>query len=543
MNSPIKSYQYGVLLGAIILLAFVLRFFRLDYHDYHNDEVISILASRPPLPRIFWSLPAYSIHPPLFYLLLHLWMGLGEQLLTLRLLAVLIGTANIALLALLGRAIIQDWRVSLVAAAFMAVSPAQIFYCQQVRMYPLLVFAVLVTTLLALWAWRKGGWTRWGATSLAVAMGFYTHFYAPFSTLALNGWAALVSLHQQHIAWGRWAGLVAAQGVGLALFLPFLPQMQENVVAAKERFWLAGNTLFDWLMTLAEHTNGTTLILGEKSAGPLRTFAGVLVLIVGVVVVIFTLIESVRLARRFPNERETWFLLHALLWSPIVIATTISLTIKPILISRYLIGISIPLSLMMAWLVVRFWRVRAVQHLALLFGASLVISLALLYTQPRWQNGAIQVAHWLADNQQPGDAIVLTYWYSYDATAFSHPELEDTYIAPGPAYDVPFWVRRISYIGWKTPWHVQPVAHIAPRYQRIFFLQSIHNPDFAYHHEHNKAWLEEQGWVVMQRDFADGTQLSVYEMGQGESHTSGLSRRPVQYAGSSPRQPRSWGDQ
>jgi uncharacterized membrane protein len=514
MNRPIKSYQYGLLLGAVILLAFVLRFYRLDYHGYHNDEVISILASRPPLPRIFWSLPAYSIHPPLFYVLLHLWMGLGEQLLTLRLLPVLIGTANIALLALLGRAIIQDWRVSLVAAAFMAVSPAQILYCQQVRMYSLLVFVVLVTTLLALWAWRKGGWLRWGATSLAVAMGFYTHFYAPFSTLALNGWAALVSWHQRHIAWGRWAGLVGAQGVGLALFLPFLPQMQENVAATKERFWLAGNTFFDWLMALAEYTNGATLILQEDAAGPLRTLAGVLALIIGVTVVIFTLIKSLRLARQFPDERETWFLLHALLWTPIVIATTISLSIKPILISRYLIGISIPLSLMMAWLVVRFWRVRVVRRLALLFGASLVVSLALLYTQPRWQNESIQVAHWLADNQQPGDAIVLTYWYAYDATAFAHPELEDTYIAPGPAYDVPFWSQRISYIDWNTPQHIQPVAHIAPRYQRIFFLQSIYNPDFAYHHEHNLAWLEQHGRLVMQRDFADGSQLSVYEIGQ-----------------------------
>lgn len=543
MNRPIKSYQYGVLLGAVILLAFVLRFFRLDYHDYHGDEVISILASRPPLSQIFWSLSSYSTHPPLFYVLLHLWMGLGEQLLTLRLLPVLIGTANIALLALLGRAIIQDWRVSLVAAAFMAVSPAQIFYCQQVRMYSLLVFAVLVTTLLTLWAWRKGGWFRWGAASLGVAMGFYTHFYAPFSTLALNVWAALVSWQQRHIAWGRWAGLVAAQGGGLALFLPFLPQMQNNVAAAKERFWLAGNTFFDWLMALAEYTSGATLILQKDAAAPDRTLAGVIVLIIGVAVVLFTFIESVRLARRFPDERETWFLLHALLWTPIAIATTISLTIKPILINRYLIGISIPLSLMMAWLVVRFWRVRAVRRLALLFGASLIVGLTLLYTQPRWQNASIQVAHWLAENQQPGDAIVLTYWYAYDATAFAHPELEDTYIAPGPSYDGPFWSRRISYIGWKTPRHIQPVAHIAPDYKRIFFLQSIYNSDFAYHHGHNLAWLEQHGRLVMQRDFADGSKLSVYEMGPGESHTSVLSRRPVQYAGSSPRQPRSWEDQ
>lgn len=516
-----SAHRHTLVLGAIVLLALGMRLFRLDYHDYYGDEVISILAARPPLPQIIGSIAAYSTHPPLFYMLLHFWMVVfGEHLPILRLLCVLIGTIDVVLLYALGRIIIADRRVALIGALLFATAPPQIFHSQQIRMYPLLVFAVLLTTLLAVQAWRHGYWLLWVATGLAIGIGFYTHFYAPFSALALNGWAILMSWRERRIGWDRWVGLVGAQGVGFLLFLPFIPQMQQNVSRARKLFWLAENTPFDWMVALVEYSNGIPLLLPENPSWSPRYLVGVGILIIGTIAIGSVLFQSIRIVQQSPRGFEAVSLLHCLIWIPIVLATLISLTIKPILMSRYLIGIAIPIALLFAWVVVWGWEKRKLRMLLFLFFGSLPITLVLLFTMPRWQNESIQVTHWLANEQQSGDAIVLTYWYTYDAMAFAHPELgATTYVAPGPSYDQAFWESRFSYLKWNSPQHIQPVSRMASQYRRIFFLQHIHNRDFAYHHEQHIAWLEHHGTRIMQRDFPDGTQLLGYVMHGGHRDT------------------------
>jgi len=90
------------------------------------------------------SIADYSVHPPFYYFVLHFWMGLGEDLYTIRLLSVLISTACIPCIYLLGREILSS-PGALVAATLMAIAPFQIFHGQQARMYPLLTLLVLAT--------------------------------------------------------------------------------------------------------------------------------------------------------------------------------------------------------------------------------------------------------------------------------------------------------------------------------------------------------------------------------------------------------------
>jgi hypothetical protein len=82
--------QPAIMLPLLTLLALVLRLYKLTYWDYWDDEVISTFAARASPADILFSIADYSVHPPFYYLVLHFWMGLGEDLYTIRLLSVLI---------------------------------------------------------------------------------------------------------------------------------------------------------------------------------------------------------------------------------------------------------------------------------------------------------------------------------------------------------------------------------------------------------------------------------------------------------------------
>ncbi|NJN67418.1 MAG: hypothetical protein HC884_12250 [Chloroflexaceae bacterium] len=500
---------------ALTLLALGLRLYQLSTHSYWDDEIVTSIAARPPVGTIFWSSSTYSPHHlPLYYIIVHLWMSLGDGLVMLRMPSVLMGTACVPLLYLLGRELLPA-PVPLIAAALLAVSPNQIVHSQQARMYPLLTLVVIIATLLFLRAWRNGGWLRWLWFGLSMMVGFSTHIYAPFSLLAFPVWALLDSLRQRRFEASRWVGLIAAQALGVVAFLPLVPGMLHTVASTKQPFWIASNTPFDWMPALIECTSGATFIMQAYRDHPVRDlffFVGLGSMVVGATAVLLTLWYSVREARRDPAERPTWLLLHALLWTPVAVATFISLTIKPILVSRYLIGISPPLLLLMAWMVVRCWRVRGVRVLALLFAASVGAVLVFVYPDAPRPNQRVALVTSLIEQQEPGDAIAYGHWHLFDTSFAFYPDAEDVYVLPGPAQDVAFWSRRVAYMGWNYPDHIQPVSEFAPRYRRVWLALNIYDYDFEHHRQVHQSWLEQHGRLVERVVFDEGTTVWGYEV-------------------------------
>src|SRR5207248_4339625 len=83
--------------------------------------------------------------PPLYYLLAHAWLALGDDEAVLRTLSALLGALAVPLLGLLGAALFER-RVGLLAAALLAGAPAHVFYSRDARMYPLLTLLLLLAT-------------------------------------------------------------------------------------------------------------------------------------------------------------------------------------------------------------------------------------------------------------------------------------------------------------------------------------------------------------------------------------------------------------
>jgi 4-amino-4-deoxy-L-arabinose transferase-like glycosyltransferase len=499
----------AVAVALLTVLALALRVYKLGYYAYFDDEIITTFAARVPIAEIFRSLTANDTHPPGYHILLHLWRAVfGESLVALRLFSVVTSAACVPLTYALGRRLAGS-AAGLAAATLMAIAPFQIFHAQQARMYPLLALLVLLATLLFLAAWQRGGPLRWLAFGAVAAAGLYTHIYFPLSLLALDLWALGDAYTRPRWKRGRWAGLLAAQALATLAFAPYLPQMLFTVRGVVRTFWINTNTPLDWMFDLVSLANNATLATLPGFAAPLWFLGATYV--PAVAALILALGYSVREARRRPAERPAWALLHLLIWTPIVVATAISLTIRPILLDRSLIGISPALFVVMGSMFARYWRRRPVQIVGLAFGLSCFAILAHTFPATPQPNDLIRTADYLARAARPGDAIAYVDWQPFDAAALSHPQQPDVYVMPNPFTPAEYWRARMRLMRWHTPANVQPASEFGPRYRRVWLVYTLFTAELDYHKAVDQAWLEQHGRRVERVVFEKAVVL-LYEL-------------------------------
>jgi len=133
------------LLLLILLVSAGLRCYRLDYQSFWNDEIITYDDSKHQLSRII-SNPYDPNIPPLYYLITHFIMDLGDKEWILRFPSVLFSVLSVFLFYL----VLNNWlgrKHGLMGALVMALSPFHIWYSQEARPYALLI----LLSLLSLW--------------------------------------------------------------------------------------------------------------------------------------------------------------------------------------------------------------------------------------------------------------------------------------------------------------------------------------------------------------------------------------------------------
>ncbi|NIO71640.1 MAG: hypothetical protein GTN71_22070, partial [Anaerolineae bacterium] len=268
----------GLLL--VLLLATVLRFYRLDGQSLWADEGNSVALAGRSLAEITYG-AAYDIHPPLYYYLLHFWVRpFGTSEFAVRSLSAVIGILLVGLTFLIGRRLFDPW-VGLVAAFLSAISPFQVYYSQEARMYILLaaLSALSIYFLLrfmeaeAADTGRQQPLSLWaGFYILATVLALYTHYSFPFVLLVENLVYALwlsaearrgggrgrrsagrvgAKRRIETKRWGpvlrralRWAAL---QLIIVIFFLPWLPTAYRQVTT-----WPAPHQAYSLLPTLAD---------------------------------------------------------------------------------------------------------------------------------------------------------------------------------------------------------------------------------------------------------------------------------------------------
>lgn len=128
------------LVTLITLVGVVLRVFLLGNKGMWLDETASVWLANHSIPDMLQWVARIDPHPPLYYFLLHYWIALnGDTPNSVRLLSALFSAATIPIIYLIGKRM-SGAVVGLAATVFLALSPFNIYFAQEARMYTLLMF-------------------------------------------------------------------------------------------------------------------------------------------------------------------------------------------------------------------------------------------------------------------------------------------------------------------------------------------------------------------------------------------------------------------
>jgi len=215
----------------ILLVAAGLRFYRLDAQSFWNDEGNTARLVERPVALIIEG-AAGDIHPPGYYLLLHVWRAFtGDSEFALRAFSALCGVLTVAVTAAAAHRV-GGRRTALAAALLVAVHPLSVYYSQEARMYALLGLASALTLFFSL-KFQRGVPRVQNPKSkiqnlflllaLSIALGLYTQYAYIFVLAGLNLAFGVDWLLRRPWDWRvlwRW---IAAHALGGLAFLPWAP--------------------------------------------------------------------------------------------------------------------------------------------------------------------------------------------------------------------------------------------------------------------------------------------------------------------------------
>src|SRR3954467_15380 len=142
MNEPVPvvSTEWTgaslIVLSVVLLIYVAFRCWRLTSYGLWFDETFSLQAAQTSWGAMMNFIAADIVHPPLFYVLLKIWIAIGgASLLWLKLFSLLISIATVLPLILLCRELQLTPAETNVAVFLVAVNAFLIHYAQEVRMY------------------------------------------------------------------------------------------------------------------------------------------------------------------------------------------------------------------------------------------------------------------------------------------------------------------------------------------------------------------------------------------------------------------------
>lgn len=213
----------------MLIIAAVVRLWRLDYHSIWFDEAVSLRWARADLGytwRVTFQLVEEK-HPPVYYALLHLWrqalawVGLADSDAALRVLGALLGVLTVWGVLRLATAV-SGPLIGRVTALLVALSPVLVWYSQELRMFQPAATGIVWLAAAMQTAWRtdtrRQRWLWWFVGLVAIEGALYSYLFSAF-VLPAAGFTLLALLWKDR-NWSRFGeGVVMLALVG-GLFLP-----------------------------------------------------------------------------------------------------------------------------------------------------------------------------------------------------------------------------------------------------------------------------------------------------------------------------------
>lgn len=311
--------KYGArinwLLLGIVILAFGLRIYQLDKHDFWFDEVVTHIQisdgfseSRKNILNNF-----FDTHPPFYYSLLRYWsVFFGENEFVLRFLSLIFGALSVIFTYKLAKLSFKE-STALWAAALLAVSPFNIWYSQEARMFTLSTFLSILNVyffLKILFGEKNpASWTGYFISLVFLLFTTYFGFFLLFPQ------AFFILYNRKALL--KWAIAMLSAGVIFLIFA--LPIFMHQLETVRYKFWLSPLYNAD-----AIGNSISNFVFGYNSSQLIHGIAPVLIVGIG----LFSL---------FNMPVKTRAILGSFLAVPIFAVFIFSKIFFPIYIDRHLI--------------------------------------------------------------------------------------------------------------------------------------------------------------------------------------------------------------
>jgi mannosyltransferase len=377
----------------ITLLGAALRLFHLGSQSLWLDESLSLVFASVSLKDSMEAILADGVHPPLYYLVLRLFLLMGQSEEIARLPSAIFGILTIPLVYEIGR-LCSDQKVGLVSALFLSLSPFHVWFSQDARMYAMATFLTLASVYFFLRLLQGDNWRWWMGFVVCTALGYYTHYFTFF--IALTEFTYLLITFRNHYKlFRKWT---LAQVVA---FLPLIPWLVAIFTREMSSFGIGWVPRPEWLDPFKTVWN---LSLGYTGTFTFTVF-------ISLSPFFLALLCGIWLRDTGSKVLHPRLFLHLWFWLPMIVTLLLSLR-RPLYIDRLFIMTLPAYIILLAWGAMSLkapwarWALGAGLVIAMTVGLSRIYFDARLYTKEDWRTAARHVQ----SHSQPCDIIVLRYF-------------------------------------------------------------------------------------------------------------------------------------
>ncbi len=391
----------AVQIGVLLVVGGLLRFIGITHQSLWLDESFSAFVSAHRFSTILNFVAGSDAHPPLYYLVLHVWMLFGQSALALRALSALASLACVLVTYGLGRNL-GNARVAMFAATLMALSAFQAWYGQEVRMYALTSLATLLAVWAFVWACDTGRAIFWFGYVGAMLVALYLDYTAFFVGAGLLVWFLRHGWKRRELRLPYLASCIAL----FLGYLPWLPSLwRQTFVFGGLTGWVSGSNGSGLVGAMTDLFFNRTNLL-QSGYGTLATLAT------------FFSVSMVAIAFVVPRRARAYPLLAYWLGVPCVLEAVAEFFNHSLVIGRTIMVVQPALFLLLALAAESAWKRTYTGAISWPRLATLAILFALFVTT----NLAAQSASWtttLKEDWRSAATVVATHQRANDLVLFN----------------------------------------------------------------------------------------------------------------------------
>ncbi len=424
-----KKKKIETVMVMILLLGAFLRFYNIDRNSLWADEIGQVIVATKNIQDLIVGVSGH-LSPPLDYLIMHFFLKFAPaNELFIRIPAAIFGIASILFIFLLGKQLYSA-KIGLISAFLFAISPFDIYYSQEARMYSSFLFFTLVSfyTFIRFVETRKKYFFPWILSGILL---IYTHYFGFFVLLVQFIFLSTKIIISRKLKIGN----IDSSFIGRFII----------------GYIIIGLSFLYWLDIFLKQTHSGNRILWYGMGGdwrnffwkPMSTFSGI-----KIATLFIALILTIAIIYGLKNYFESTVIIIIWILLPLLITYILTIARGPVTTEKNFIFILPAVLLLLSIVFLKISELiqsflRKIISLNINYIILFVLLMVLLLTLPNLLNTYDRkkedwrsVGNYLTKNAMPGDVIIFlgkspenfNFYYKGNAT-YSHPDIIENFMA------------------------------------------------------------------------------------------------------------------